>query len=167
MKLTIYMDNASSYQNIPDEPSVQQWVDAALTDKKGEAELSIRVVDENESSELNLRYRNKQGPTNVLSFPADLPESLQELLLEESLQLPLLGDLVICAQVVEREAQQQNKSLKAHWAHMLVHGSLHLIGYDHMNDHEAELMEQMETNILTNLDFPPPYEQPPGAIDTK
>lgn len=167
MKLTIYMDNASSYQNIPDEPSVQQWVDAALTHKKGEAELSIRVVDENESSELNLRYRNKQGPTNVLSFPADLPESLQELLLEESLQLPLLGDLVICAQVVEREAQQQNKSLKAHWAHMLVHGSLHLIGYDHMNDHEAELMEQMETNILTNLDFPPPYEQPPGAIDTK
>lgn len=167
MKLTIYMDNASSYQDIPDKPSVQQWVDAALYNQKGEAELSIKVVDEDESSELNLRYRNKQGPTNVLSFPADLSESLQELLLEESLQLPLLGDLVICAPVVEREAQQQNKSLKAHWAHMLVHGSLHLIGYDHMNDQEAELMEQLETNILTNLDFPPPYEQPPGAIDTQ
>lgn len=166
MKLTIYMDNASSHQDIPDEPSVQQWVDAALSNQKGEAELSIRVVDEAESSELNLRYRNKQGPTNVLSFPADLSESLQELLLEESLQLPLLGDLVICAPVVEHEAQQQKKSLKAHWAHMLVHGSLHLIGYDHMNDQEAELMEQLETNILTNLDFPPPYEQPPGAIDT-
>ena len=167
MKLTIYMDNASSYKDIPDEPSVQQWVDAALSNQKGEAELSIRVVDEAESSELNLRYRNKQGPTNVLSFPADLSESLQELLLEESLQLPLLGDLVICAPVVEQEARQQNKSLKAHWAHMLIHGSLHLIGYDHMNEQEAELMEQLETNILTNLDFPPPYEQPPGAIDTQ
>ncbi|MCL4119699.1 UNVERIFIED_CONTAM: hypothetical protein GTU68_034058 [Idotea baltica] len=149
------MDNASSSQDIPDEPSVQQWINAALSNQKGEAELSIRVVDEAESSELNLRYRNK-----------DLSESLQELLLEESLQLPLLGDLVICAPVVEHEAQQQKKSLKAHWAHMLVHGSLHLIGYDHMNDQEAELMEQLETNILTNLGFPPPYEQPPGAIDT-
>lgn len=161
MNLTIDMDNASCCKDIPDENTIHQWVGAALSGYKDIAELSVRVVNEDESAELNQRYRNKQGPTNVLSFPADLPEFIQE-----SLQLPLLGDLVICAPVVEREARQQNKTLEAHWAHMLIHGSLHLIGYDHINDEDAEKMEQLETKILTGLNFPPPYEQPPGAIDT-
>ena len=156
MNLTIDMDNASCCKDIPDENTIHQWVSASLSGYKDTVELSIRVVNEDESAELNLRYRNKQGPTNVLSFPADLPESLQ---------LPLLGDLVICAPVVEREAQQQDKSPEAHWAHMLVHGSLHLIGYDHINDEDAENMERLETKILTGLNFPPPYEQLPQEID--
>lgn len=173
MKLALYMDNASSCKDVPSESTVKQWISAALSDGYDQAEVCIRVVNEDESAELNKRYRNKNGATNVLSFPADLPELPQELMQElprespqeESLQLPLLGDLVVCAPIVEREAKEQNKSLEAHWAHMLVHGSLHLIGYDHINDPEAELMEQRETDILTKLNFPPPYEQSPGAID--
>jgi len=153
MNLTIDIDNASCCKEIPDEKTIHQWVSAALSGRKDNAELSIRIVDEDESTELNQQYRSKQGPTNVLSFPADLPEFIQE-----SLQLPLLGDLVICAPVVESEARQQNKSSKAHWAHMLIHGSLHLIGYDHIDDKDAEKMEQLETKILTSLNFPPPYE---------
>ncbi len=159
MKLALYLDNASSCKDIPIESNVQQWISAALSDEYDQAEVCIRVVNEDESAELNQRYRNKNGATNVLSFPANLPELPQELLEEEPLQLPPLGDLVVCAPVVEREAKEQNKSLEAHWAHMLVHGSLHLIGYDHINDPEAELMEQRETDILTSLNFPPPYEQ--------
>jgi len=169
MKMALYMNNASSCKDIPSESAVKQWISAALSDEYDQAEVCIRVVNEDEGAELNKRYRNKNGATNVLSFPADLPELPQELMQEspqkESLQLPLLGDLVVCAPIVEREAKEQNKSLEAHWAHMLVHGSLHLIGYDHINDSEAELMEQRETDILTNLNFPPPYEQSPGAID--
>lgn len=150
MNLTVDLDNVSSTQAIPSEQLIYHWVNSFLLEYKDVVELSVRVVDEDESAALNLRFRGQQGPTNVLSFPSDLPESLQ---------LPLIGDLVICAPIVEREAQQQNKSLQAHWAHMLVHGSLHLIGYDHMNDKEAEQMEQLETDILVALGFPPPYEQ--------
>tara|TARA_R110000822_G_scaffold226254_14_gene359026 strand:+ start:7354 stop:7842 length:489 start_codon:yes stop_codon:yes gene_type:complete len=162
MNLTIDMENASSSPNVPDEKLVHQWVYAALaeinTGGKDDLELSVRVVDEEESADLNQRYRHKQGATNVLSFPADLPDSLQ---------LPLLGDLVICAQIVEREARQQDKSLDAHWAHMLIHGSLHLMGYDHIDDRDAEEMELLETKIITSLNFPPPYEQSPGATNTQ
>ena len=156
------MENASSSPNVPDEKLVHQWVYAALaeinTGGKDDLELSVRVVDEEESADLNQRYRHKQGATNVLSFPADLPDSLQ---------LPLLGDLVICAQIVEREARQQDKSLDAHWAHMLIHGSLHLMGYDHIDDRDTEEMELLETKIITSLNFPPPYEQSPGATNTQ
>tara|TARA_B110000503_G_C7137139_1_gene409311 strand:+ start:304 stop:792 length:489 start_codon:yes stop_codon:yes gene_type:complete len=162
MNLTIDMENASSSPNVPDEKLVHQWVYAALaeinTGGKDDLELSVRVVDEEESADLNQRYRHKQGATNVLSFPADLPDSLQ---------LPLLGDLVICAQIVEREARQQDKSLDAHWAHMLIHGSLHLMGYDHIDDRDTEEMELLETKIITSLNFPPPYEQSPGATNTQ
>jgi len=166
MKLALYLDNASSCKDIPDESTIEQWIRAALSDQYDQAEVCVRVVDEDESAEFNQYYRNKNGPTNVLSFPADLPELSQELLKQEPQQLPPFGDLVICAPVVEREAKEQNKSLEAHWAHMLVHGSLHLIGYDHLNDSDAERMEQRETDILTTFNFPPPYEQSPGAIDT-
>ncbi len=156
------MENASSSPNVPDEKLVHQWVYAALaeinTGGKDDLELSVRVVDEEESADLNQRYRHKQGATNVLSFPADLPDSLQ---------LPLLGDLVICAQIVEREARQQDKSLDAHWAHMLIHGSLHLMGYDHIDGRDTEEMELLETKIITSLNFPPPYEQSPGATNTQ
>src|SRR5690606_24067449 len=94
-------------------------------------------------------YRHQDKPTNVLSFPADIPAELN---------LPLLGDLVICAPVVEREAMEQRKTLEAHWAHMVVHGTLHLVGYDHITEPEAEEMESLETKILTGMGFPPPYE---------
>ncbi len=109
----------------------------------------MRIVDEDESQQLNGQYRQKDKPTNVLSFPADLPEELQ---------LPLLGDLVICAPVVAREAEDQNKALDAHWAHMLVHGTLHLLGYDHIDETDATEMEALETQIITELGFAPPYE---------
>lgn len=138
--------------DLPDPDSIQRWIGAALRDEREQAEVSVRLVDQEESRELNRRYRGKDNPTNVLSFPADLPPELG---------LPLLGDLVICAPVVKREAREQNKSEEAHWAHMLVHGTLHLLGYDHINDTEAEVMESLETRILTHLGYPPPYESGP------
>ena len=110
--------------------------------------MTVRIVDEAESHALNLNYRGKDRPTNVLSFPFECPDEVE---------LPLLGDLVICRQVVEREAQEQDKPLMAHWAHMVVHGSLHLLGYDHIEDDEAEEMESLETQIMTELGFADPY----------
>jgi probable rRNA maturation factor len=101
--------------------------------------VTVRLVDEAESRELNHTYRGKDKPTNVLSFPFEAPPGLE---------LPLLGDLVICRQVVEAEAVEQGKPLMAHWAHMVVHGSLHLLGYDHIEDEEAEEMEQLERDIM-------------------
>lgn len=137
---------------VPSDDEVHRWVAAALAgaDVCEPREISISFVDNATSQRLNGQYRGRDYPTNVLSFPADLPEELG---------LPLLGDLVICADVVEREAREQGKSLQAHWAHMLVHGTLHLLGYDHIDDLEAEHMEALETQIITDLGFPPPYEE--------
>ena len=111
-------------------------------------EITIRIVDEMESQHLNHEYRGKDKPTNVLSFPFDAPPGVE---------LELLGDLVICRQVVEREAKEQEKDLFAHWAHMVVHGSLHLLGYDHIQDDEAEEMEAIEISVLNALGFENPY----------
>jgi probable rRNA maturation factor len=105
-----------------------------------------------ESQELNHQYRGKNKPTNVLSFPFEIPEHLPE-----GVEIELLGDLIICAPVVEREAQEQNKALLAHWAHMTLHGCLHLLGYDHIEDKEAEEMESLEIEILQKMGFPNPY----------
>lgn len=149
-QLTLDMENVSSCQQAPEYQQVYQWASAALQELDHEAELSVRIVDAEESAELNQQYRHKQGPTNVLSFPADLPEELN---------FPLLGDLVICGPVVEKEAIEQSKSALAHWAHMVVHGCLHLIGYDHMTDDDADMMETLETSILVGLGFPPPYQE--------
>ncbi len=148
--LTLDMENVSSVVRVPNEDQIYQWASAALNNIDRALELSVRIVDEAESAELNEYYRHKTGPTNVLSFPADLPDELN---------LPLLGDLVICAPVVEQEAIQQTKITEAHWAHMVIHGCLHLIGYDHVQDEDAEVMETLETNILVSLGFPPPYEE--------
>jgi probable rRNA maturation factor len=149
--LTLVMDLqcASDSQRLPSEAQLKSWAAAALESQRPEAELSVRIVDQPESQQLNHQYRQKDKPTNVLSFPADLPEELN---------LPLLGDLVICAPVVEHEAIEQNKALDAHWAHMTVHGTLHLLGYDHIDDSDAQTMERLETRILTKLGFPAPYE---------
>lgn len=111
-------------------------------------ELTVRVVEADESQELNATYRGKDKPTNVLSFPFEQPPGLN---------LPLLGDLIVCQSVVAEEAIQQNKPLVAHWAHMLVHGTLHLLGYDHINDEEAEQMERLEVQILNSLGIDDPY----------
>ena len=133
---------------LPTAEQIEQWATAAVQPQSDEVEMTVRIVDEAESHALNLNYRGKDRPTNVLSFPFECPDEVE---------LPLLGDLVICRQVVEREAQEQDKPVMAHWAHMVVHGSLHLLGYDHIEDDEAEEMESLETQIMTGLGFVDPY----------
>lgn len=133
---------------LPTAEQIEQWATAAVQPQSDEVEMTVRIVDEAESHALNLNYRGKDRPTNVLSFPFECPDEVE---------LPLLGDLVICRQVVEREAQEQDKPVMAHWAHMVVHGSLHLLGYDHIEDGEAEEMESLETQIMTGLGFADPY----------
>lgn len=129
---------------------LEHWISAALQSQEFvDAEVSVYIVDEDEGQELNAQYRGKDYPTNVLSFPADIAAEVG---------VPLLGDLVVCAPVVAREAQEQGKTLQAHWAHMLVHGTLHLIGFDHIEDDEAEAMETLETQIVTGLGYPAPYQ---------
>ena len=137
-------------------PTLEQftyWVETALafeaqTDNFPETEMTIRIVDEEESQTLNREYRGKDYPTNVLSFPFEVPEGIE---------LPLLGDLVICRQVMECEAKEQQISLASHWAHLAVHGTLHLLGYDHIEEAEAEEMEGLETQIMQKLGFEDPY----------
>ena len=133
---------------LPTAQQIKRWATAAVQPQSDEVEMTVRIVDEAESHALNLNYRGKDRPTNVLSFPFECPDEVE---------LPLLGDLVICRQVVEREAQEQDKPLMAHWAHMVVHGSLHLLGYDHIKDDEAEEMESLETQIMIGLGFVDPY----------
>lgn len=135
-------------EGLPTEEQIVQWATGAVQPEGNEVEMTVRIVDEAESHELNLTYRGKDRPTNVLSFPFECPDEVE---------LPLLGDLVICRQVVEREASEQEKPLMAHWAHMVVHGSLHLLGYDHIEDDEAEEMESLETQIMQGLGFDDPY----------
>lgn len=147
----IFVDLQIATENIeglPTEEQIVQWATAAVQPEGDEVEMTVRIVDEAESHELNLTYRGKDRPTNVLSFPFECPDEVE---------LPLLGDLVICRQVVEREAAEQEKPLMAHWAHMVVHGSLHLLGYDHIEDDEAEEMESLETQIMQGLGFDDPY----------
>ncbi|WP_118806315.1 rRNA maturation RNase YbeY [Haemophilus haemolyticus] len=148
---SIFVDLQIATENIeglPTEEQIVQWATAAVQPEGDEVEMTVRIVDETESHELNLTYRDKDRPTNVLSFPFECPDEVE---------LPLLGDLVICRQVVEREAAEQEKPLMAHWAHMVVHGSLHLLGYDHIEDDEAEEMESLETQIMQGLGFDDPY----------
>ena len=148
---SIFVDLQIATENlegVPTEEQIVQWATAAVQPEGDEVEMTVRIVDEAESHELNLTYRGKDRPTNVLSFPFECPDEVE---------LPLLGDLVICRQVVEREAAEQEKPLMAHWAHMVVHGSLHLLGYDHIEDNEAEEMESLETQIMQGLGFDDPY----------
>lgn len=133
---------------VPSRVKLESWAKAALTGHRQTAEITLRIVGEDESAELNKTYRRKKGPTNVLSFPFDPPPGIK---------LPLLGDLVLCAPLIEKEAADQNKTLTAHWAHLVVHGTLHLLGYDHVKLKDAKVMEQMEIDILKNLGFDDPY----------
>lgn len=135
-----------------EEAQLITWANAARLENAA-GDVTIRVVSNAEMQSLNKEYRGKDAPTNVLSFPADLPPALAAQLDDVE-----LGDIVISAEVVAKEALEQGKELMAHWAHMLVHGMLHLQGYDHINDDEAEEMEALEVNILVRIGFANPYE---------
>ena len=152
----IHLDVAVNYAapraGVPAAVSFRKWVAAALKGRIREADLAIRIVDEREGQALNRHYRGKDYATNVLSFPAELPDGLPE-----GVKLPLLGDLVICAPVVAREAAEQGKPVAAHYAHLTVHGVLHLLGWDHEHDKDAEAMEQLEREVLAELGLPDPY----------
>lgn len=140
----------SKQQGLPSEADFKIWVVAALFEYKQAAELTIRLVDEAEGTALNEQYRKRSGPTNVLSFPFEAPEGVE---------LDLLGDLVICAPVVMREAQEQEKTAQDHWAHLVVHGVLHLLGFDHIEASEAVEMESLEIKILKGLGISDPYKE--------
>jgi probable rRNA maturation factor len=134
--------------DLPGAGQLRSWAQSAMLSAAAGAEVTIRVVDEAESAELNTTYRHKTGATNVLSFCYDAPVA----------DIAVLGDLVICAPVVAREAAQQHKSIEAHWAHMVVHGMLHLQGYDHENEQDAQRMEAEEIRILSGLGYDNPYQ---------
>ena len=139
---------ACEENNLPTEQQFTDWLTAALKDTKPNAEVTIRLVEEEESQTLNSEYRGKDKPTNVLSFEFDAPPMLE---------LNLLGDLVICKNIIEREAVEQEKALNDHWAHMVVHGALHLLGMDHIEEDEAIEMESLEKKILATLAIDDPY----------
>ncbi|MGH7058700.1 MAG: rRNA maturation RNase YbeY, partial [Acetobacteraceae bacterium] len=146
-KAQIAVQYACGRRGVPAPASFRRWAEAALAGVPGE--VVLRVVDEAESARLNRRYRGRREATNVLSFPAaSLPDGSR----------PMLGDLVIAAPVVAREAAAQGKALPAHWAHLTVHGCLHLLGYDHQNEREAEEMEARERELLAEFGYPDPYE---------
>jgi probable rRNA maturation factor len=144
---------ASDAAGIPASEALQDWVERTLraADPRRDAEVSVRIVDEPEMRVLNRQYRDQDRPTNVLAFPAGddgfVPPG----------EVPLLGDVVVCAGVVAREAQEQGKPLEHHWAHMLVHGTLHLLGYDHMSEEQAETMEALERRVLEGFGIADPY----------
>lgn len=142
------LDDYSDY--LPSEDELHLWASRALAGRTefNEPELTIRLVQSEESRELNFEYRGKDKPTNVLSFPFEVPPEVP---------IELIGDLVICVPVVAFEANEQRKTLPAHWAHMVVHGCLHLLGFDHINDADAEIMEGLERQIMASLNFPDPY----------
>jgi probable rRNA maturation factor len=148
MTLIVDIQMASASEEAPDPQSIERWIGAAIGDQRESTELSVRIVDAEEGQALNEQFRGSTGATNVLSFPFEN---------ESPEPLPLIGDIVICAPVVAKEAREQNKALNAHWAHMMIHGVLHLLGYDHQNENDANLMETLETEIMQGLGFPPPY----------
>jgi len=148
MRLFLTVQRVSRARGLPGAASIADWARAALAGSgAGTAEITVRLVGEAESADLNKRYRGKRGATNVLSFTYDVAPG----------KAGLAGDLVICVPVVLREAAQQDKRPRAHWAHMLVHGILHLRGYDHLQESDAVIMEAQEVRVLKRLGFPDPY----------
>jgi probable rRNA maturation factor len=147
--IKINIQRATKKPYLPSNKRIREWVHKALTGRIHQAELNIRVVDTREASHLNRKWRGKIGATNVLSFPAN---GLKDI-------VPgFLGDIVLCAPVIAREAMQQGKSPDAHWAHMIIHGTLHLMGYDHIKPAEARKMERLEKKLLARLAFGDPYK---------
>lgn len=148
---TIDLQLATEHDHLPTLSQLSKWVDETLAKANAnpQSELTIRIVDKEESHSLNHQYRGFDKPTNVLSFPFDAPPGIE---------VDLLGDLVICAPIVEKEAKEQNKPQIAHWAHLVIHGTLHLLGFDHIEDEEAEEMEGLEKEIMHSLGYEDPYK---------
>ncbi|MGH1470937.1 MAG: rRNA maturation RNase YbeY [Cellvibrionaceae bacterium] len=162
MNITVDIQVATKSDDSPEPEPIHSWIQSALEHPsvvsllpqqcvtlEKNIELSLRIVDRDESQNLNQQYRGKNKPTNILSFPSDLPEGLPFL---------HLGDLVVCAPVVKQESIDQQKKLQNHWAHMLIHGTLHLVGFDHVEDAQAEIMETLEIDILSTMNIPNPYQ---------
>lgn len=135
---------------IPKRSDIKRWLEKAIVPLRSNGEVCIRIVDEQESANLNAQFRQKNYPTNILSFPAIAPEEIKN---------EYLGDMVLCPAVIEREAEEQHKKLEHHWAHLIIHGSLHLLGYDHVAEQDAEIMEALEIKLLQQLGYPNPYEE--------
>lgn len=148
MNIAVDVQYATDAVDVPSEKSIHTWVIAALGNIREKAELTIRIVDEDEGKDLNRQWRDTEGATNVLSFNVEGVEDIEP---------DLLGDVIICAPVVHKEALEQQKTAESHWAHMVIHGTLHLLGYDHINDKDAEEMESLEINILKTLGYTNPY----------
>lgn len=154
INLDVSVGYAVPRTGLPAAVSFRKWVAAALDGRIRDADLAIRIVGTKEGRALNRHYRGKDYATNVLSFPADVAEGVK---MPKGVKMPLLGDLVLCAPVIAREAREQKKPLIAHYAHLTVHGALHLLGWDHDNDTDADCMEQLERNILAGLGVADPY----------
>lgn len=173
MNITVIVQQASSASNTPSVERITAWVKSVFKQAPAKrapyqnlppeqsAHLTIRLVDEAEMVELNSEYRQKNRPTNVLSFPFEMPEGVPMELMNEV----IIGDIAICAPVVAQEAATQHKTAESHWAHMVLHGSLHLLGYDHIDPAETDIMENIETLLMKQAGFPDPYHplQPPSC----
>jgi len=147
MRIELEVQRATSSRPLPDDRAFELWAATALQGQD-ESVLTIRIVDRDESRQLNSRFRGRDAATNVLSFPAELPEAVD---------LPLLGDIVLCAPLIAEEARSQGKPAESHWAHLTIHGVLHLLGYDHQEAAQAEAMEELEIKLLGSLGIPNPY----------
>ena len=147
MAITLDLQNDDAFESLPEACRFQAWVEAALQQDYNEFQQTVRIVDVAESRDLNYRYRGKDSPTNVLAFPSD----------SGYLEYTCLGDLVICAPVVAAEAAEQGKTAEAHWAHLVIHGMLHLQGFDHQSDDDTRDMEALEIKILDSLGVANPY----------
>ena len=155
MEIILDLQNVVDSKQIPDLSKMKKWVSKTLENLNAnfnQPEITIRVVSLAESQELNHQYRDKNQPTNVLSFPFEVPEMIP---VEDFAEF--LGDLVVCEDIIVQEAKEQKKSLESHWAHMIIHGLLHLVGFDHITAKDAEEMEGIEVKVLAELGFANPY----------
>lgn len=154
MNATVEIRNACKDRWVPTQKQCEDWLNCGLqiVGENKHFSISLSFVESDDSQTLNKEYRGKDGPTNVLSFPAEFPLELQD-----QVEVIPLGDIVICAEVVEREAAAQARETSLHWAHLTVHGLFHLLGYEHDNETSASKMERLEINTLERLGIPNPY----------
>ncbi|GGI75327.1 rRNA maturation RNase YbeY [Legionella impletisoli] len=150
--MTVHIDiqHASEEEAPVPDATLSQWAKMALTHQLNRGEITLRLVSLNEIQHLNRQYRHQDKPTNVLSFPSNLPKEIE-------LDVPLLGDVIICPAILRQESELLNKPLEAHWAHIVIHGVLHLLGYDHIHEEDADIMQPIETQLLAKLGYDDPY----------